>query len=78
MAKKGVKKVKLDPNDPMTPVKLFMQEVEALDRRAVEVTRLAHSRGAKAEEIAEVMKVSRRTVYNRLDGYTPNGNKVAQ
>lgn len=71
------KKVKLDPNDPLTPVKLYMEEVAALDRKAVTVARLARARGAHPDAIAEVMQVSRRTIYTRIkDGITPNGHKV--
>lgn len=74
--KKKASKKKLDPNDPLTPVLLFMEEKEALDEREVAVVKLAHSRGAKAEAIAEAMKTSRRTIYNRLDGIAPSGKKV--
>ena len=69
------KKIKLDPNDPLTPVRVFMEELDAVNARAVEVTRLAHARGAKAEQLAEVMRVSVRTVYNRLEGLPPKSNK---
>lgn len=75
-AKKAAPKKKLDPNDPLTPVKLFMEEKEAMDVREVEVVKLAHARGAKAEAIADAMNTSRRTIYNRLEGITPNGKKV--
>lgn len=74
-AKKNAK-VKHDPSDPLTPVRVFMEELEAMDVRAVEVTQLAHARGASAEAIAEVMNCSRRTVYNRLQGITPKGQII--
>ncbi len=76
MSAKKKAKPKLDPNDPLTPVKLFMLDMEEMDRRAVEVTQLAHKRGAKAEQIAEAMNVSRRTVYNRLEGIAPSGKVI--
>lgn len=75
-AKKKVAKTKHDPSDPLTPVRIFVEEMEAMDTRCVEVVRLAHARGAKAEAIAEVMGVSPRTIYSRLEGITPNGRKL--
>lgn len=76
VAKKKAAKKKLDPNDPLTPVLLFLEEKAAMDEREVAVVKLAHARGVKAEALAAAMGVARRTIYNRLDGITPSGKKV--
>lgn len=72
---KTPKKEKLDPSDPLTPVRIFQAELDAMNKRAPEVIRLAYSRGAKVEQLSAVLGVSERTIYNRLEGLGPKGAK---